>query len=115
MAVLVDKSPPFLIPRATLPPRVGCLSVLSVTAFLIKFEELIVSTNASSASAARYQLGNRMCYGSTAVFGGGKWYVITTTQTTGDAQYQFYAIQIDSFGIVQNSLIWNCSTGGGNI
>jgi len=74
-----------------------------------------VSTNASSASAARYQLGNRMCYGSTAVFGGGKWYVITTTQTTGDAQYQFYAIQIDSFGIVQNSLIWNCSTGGGNI
>lgn len=74
-----------------------------------------VSTNASSASAARYQLGTRMCYGSTAVFGGGKWYVITTTQTTGDAQYQFYAIQIDSFGIVQNSLIWNCSTGGGNI
>ena len=56
-----------------------------------------------------------MCYGSTAVFGGGKWYVITTTQTTGDAQYKFYAIQIDSFGIVQNSLIWNCSTGGGNI
>ena len=74
-----------------------------------------VSTNASTPDSARYQLGNRMCYGSTAVFGGGKWYVITTTQTTGDAQYKFYAIQIDSFGIVQNSLIWNCSTGGGNI
>lgn len=74
-----------------------------------------VSTNASTASAARYQLGTRMCYGSTPVFGGGKWYVITTTQTTGDAQYQFYAIQIDSFGIVQSSQIWNCSTGGGNI
>jgi len=75
-----------------------------------------VSTNASTASAARYQIGTRMCYGDTPVFGGGKWYVITTTQTIGDATYQFYAIQIDSFGIVQSSQIWNCNTGsGGNI
>lgn len=74
-----------------------------------------VSTNASTPSSARYQLGTRMCYGNTPVFGGGKWYVITTTQTTGDAAYQFDAIQIDSFGIVQSSQIWNCNTGGGNI
>ena len=75
-----------------------------------------VSTNASSASAARFQLGTRMCYGSSTVTGNLRWYVITTTPTTGDAAYQFYAIQIDISGIVQNSQIWNCNTGsGGNI
>ena len=74
-----------------------------------------VSTNAPTAAAARYQLGTRMCYGNTPVIGDGKWYVITTTQTTGDAAYQFDAIQIDISGIVQNSQIWNCNTGGGNI
>ena len=78
-----------------------------------------VSTNASSASAARYEQGSRMCYGTTAVFGGNRWYVITTTQTTGDALYNFYAIQIDNYGIVQDSVIWNCGSvtggSGGNI
>lgn len=78
-----------------------------------------VSTNATSASVARYQYGNRMCYGTTPIFGGNKWYIITETQTTGDALYNFYAIKIDNYGIVQDSLIWNCGSvsggGGGNI
>ena len=78
-----------------------------------------VSTNASSAAAARYEYGSRMCYGTTPVFGGNRWYVITTTQTTGDALYNFYAIQIDNYGIVQDSVIWNCGSvtggSGGNI
>jgi len=78
-----------------------------------------VSTNASSAAAARYEYGSRMCYGTTPVFGLNRWYVITTTQTTGDALYNFYAIQIDENGIVQDSVIWNCGSvtggSGGNI